>query len=541
MASHTGTIPKSTVDPRVTRSRSKSETELVTSNDVSTENVDIPVEKNSDTRFKRRLECIIRALEIYSHHFESLKVDELSSRALANAYLHEFKCGLHSAQVEALDCLENIQSSIERCEFHETILELTNIMTRNFELFVRPHLHDPNSNTPNAVDPPKDNLNELKLFTLLLPNVPVFQGDVTLFPSFLTSFNEAVHLRSLPVTQKMTALRQKLAGNALRLIENLGASPEDYQIAYNTLIEHFSGTYRIASALHDRFLNIVPLAKESMAELERMVAEMSTTVGAIDNLNLEDAVGFLRFHIMFNKLPNNMRDEFYESYVIDRNGLPSYTDLCQYLSNRLSILRARPQPLSKAASNQHCPSRVIPSAPSSLRYNRPYAASDPKFTRQNLPRGCYLCNESHLLYHCKAFQDLRVPDRVLFVKDRKLCMNCFSPNHDTQNCPSTRSCTYCSQKHHSFVHHEGVNLPQQPAGARRSPFSKSIPNNERSKPQSFYASPQFASQRYSPPPSNLSFPSSSPLQENHHEPLEVTPYNNSTNVEWPSTLTSTSN
>ncbi len=69
---------------------------------------------------------------------------------------------------------------------------------------------------------------------------------------------------------------------------------------------------------------------------------------------------------------------------------------------------------------------------------------------------CPACNESHGLIRCQAFQNMDLDGRNKFVRDKRLCLNCFSGLHGYRSCPSKFSCKTCGAKHHTMLHIEDL-------------------------------------------------------------------------------------
>ncbi len=53
---------------------------------------------------------------------------------------------------------------------------------------------------------------------------------------------------------------------------------------------------------------------------------------------------------------------------------------------------------------------------------------------------------------CETFRLLDVSRRNQLVRDKKLCINCFSTSHGYKNCPNQHSCKTCSGRHHTLLH-----------------------------------------------------------------------------------------
>ena len=52
-------------------------------------------------------------------------------------------------------------------------------------------------------------------------------------------------------------------------------------------------------------------------------------------------------------------------------------------------------------------------------------------------------------------------DRHKFIKDKKLCFNCFQSGHSSNACPSKFTCRECKMKYHTLLHRHQKQLPDQ--------------------------------------------------------------------------------
>ncbi len=106
------------------------------------------------------------------------------------------------------------------------------------------------------------------------------------------------------------------------------------------------------------------------------------------------------------------------------------------------------------------PSRPAPPSPS------PQLGGPPK---KRTPMKCVACGEAHLLMRCNTFAGFDVERRNKLVREKHLCLNCFSERHGCRNCPSRFTCKSCGSKHHTLLHKDAatlnvssMSLPPQP-------------------------------------------------------------------------------
>ena len=67
---------------------------------------------------------------------------------------------------------------------------------------------------------------------------------------------------------------------------------------------------------------------------------------------------------------------------------------------------------------------------------------------------CYLCSKDHLLKNCFAFRKKSLKDKYEFIKQKRLCFNCFKQGHIARFCSRDKACTVegCRGKHHELIH-----------------------------------------------------------------------------------------
>ena len=73
-------------------------------------------------------------------------------------------------------------------------------------------------------------------------------------------------------------------------------------------------------------------------------------------------------------------------------------------------------------------------------------------TKGNLT--CYFCSKNHLLKNCFAFRNKSLNDKYEFMKQKRLCFNCFKQGHIAKFCSQDKACTVegCQGKHYELLH-----------------------------------------------------------------------------------------
>jgi len=86
--------------------------------------------------------------------------------------------------------------------------------------------------------------------------------------------------------------------------------------------------------------------------------------------------------------------------------------------------------------------------------------STPKSSPRKPPYGCVACGE---------FRGFDVNKRNLLVREKKLCINCFSHAHGYKSCPNKFSCKTCGGRHHTMLHRERENTTPPTVVANQTP------------------------------------------------------------------------
>lgn len=146
-------------------------------------------------------------------------------------------------------------------------------------------------------------------------------------------------------------------------------------------------------------------------------------------------------HLVVDLLDFQSRREW-ESAISDTTDPPSYAELIQFLDRRLHTLES-----------------LLPSRTESS-YAKPETSSG-RLTRvlhSRRPDGqggrCTMCNQEYHILFCNAFKAKTASERRKHVGANQLCFNCLR-RHWVCECPSEKTCSSCSERHHTLLHDAG--------------------------------------------------------------------------------------
>ncbi|GFV65124.1 DUF1758 domain-containing protein [Trichonephila clavipes] len=242
---------------------------------------------------------------------------------------------------------------------------------------------------------------EVKLPTLSLP---IFSGVTKEWFAFSDLFEAAVsNNNDLTGAQKLQYLKGSLRSDALKIVNSLSITNDNFEIAWKLLKDRYFNKREIMSSLIKKFINITPLSGESSTQI----------------LNLIDSTKeFIR---------------------ISELGLrESSTDVIPRLDELLQFLATQARSITSSITKRNVQRKVA-------------------LVASNAQSQCPLCNAEHTLSRRDTFLKLSVQSRSDFVKTNNVCFNCLTQFHSVKTCKSKFRCKKCKKPHYSLLHIENVN------------------------------------------------------------------------------------
>lgn len=307
-------------------------------------------------------------------------------------------------------------------------------------------------------DLPSNSTAKIKLPTITIPN---FDGAYEQWLEFRDTFLSLVHnCRSITQIQKFHYLKSALKGSAKAVIESLEFSADNYNIAWELLINRFDNTRQLVHNHVKSMFTIQALTKESPVLLRKLIDNILKNLRALKLLGEPtEHWDTLIIYIVVSKLdPITERD--WEEHRINLNtgnnskSIIKLEDLLQFLRNKAEILETlivshskinatsgfenKKQTNNISTSKVHC--NVVT--------NKSNNKSQSKSTK--FYKNCLMCNEKHPLYSCQSFLDLSAEDRLKIIKDKNLCINCMRSGHSVGTCVFG-PCRKCDKKHNSLI------------------------------------------------------------------------------------------
>lgn len=106
-------------------------------------------------------------------------------------------------------------------------------------------------------------------------------------------YDTLIHNSDLSKIEKFFYLKGLLEWPALTLVEAIHFHPDNYDLAYKTLLDRYTKPRIIACHYFNKIMDLLPLRSANFSNLRQLVDTLHVNVEALQSLNLDDLSGFL--------------------------------------------------------------------------------------------------------------------------------------------------------------------------------------------------------------------------------------------------------
>lgn len=270
---------------------------------------------------------------------------------------------------------------------------------------------------------------------LKLPQVkiPVFDGSYDKWSQFKDLFTELIHANNnMGNAQKMMYLKTYLSGDALRLVQHMQVSEDNYVSSWDILASRYDNKRLQTAILLDRLTQQPNCKPESAAALKSLHDTTLECLCALKNLQINvEHWNIIMHHIIIKKL-DSISHTLYEQGIRNPRDLQNLDDLLSFIELRFQSMES----IGKSSSG-----------------TRDVKINSAKVHMVSNSDKCVMCNKDHKTSVCNTFLRLSVENRFKKCKDLKLCINCFSQDHTSSKC-SGKCCEKCKKRHNVLLHRE---------------------------------------------------------------------------------------
>lgn len=305
-------------------------------------------------------------------------------------------------------------------------------------------------------------------------NMPSFDGSFEHWLEYRDTFLSLVHnSNEISNIQKFHYLKSSLRGSAAMVINSLQFSSDNYEVAWELLLNRYNNNRLLIQNHVKSLFNMQSIHKESPVFIRALIDTVLKNLRALQVLGEPtEHWDTLVIYIIVSKLDQITEREWeqHKSSLFSNlnNSKLRVDDLLKFLKNRADVLEALQLSHSKPTHSKihlHNNSKIHTKIHCNVSSTKPQ-------TRDINKKLCLLCNANHPIYSCQKFLDLNLPEKLLFVNNNKLCMNCLRPNHTVDTC-RFGPCRHCNMKHNSLIHGATLSTPPVATRAMQPPHATS--------------------------------------------------------------------
>jgi len=365
-----------------------------------------------------------------SEHFHQLKL----RASKLESYFSEFE--ELQEQIEIID--EGDSQNKERDEFENNYYELL------AEAEVKLNAKDTYACTAEVKTE-----THMKLPTI---NLPTFAGNFENWLLFKDSFESNVHNNvSLNAIQKFQYLRSCLKGEALMVISSLSISSDNYNIAWNLILNRYHNEKVMINNHIKAIFNLQTIGRENHRDMRCLLDNALCHTRALKVLGQPvDQWDSLLIHIIHSKLDNSTSREW-ETYAVKISNLPTFAELISFLEQRCEVLE------NIHSNSQSKFTQIQKPVINNDKYNKSKYQTNTHLTTK---KQCPLCKRPHGLFKCFHLLNKTIAQRIQTVKELKICANCLTGAHSSEEC-KFGSCSKCGQNHNTLLHETTADMGSQ--------------------------------------------------------------------------------
>ena len=274
---------------------------------------------------------------------------------------------------------------------------------------------------------------QLKLPTLPEVQIPFFHGVDGEWERFKELFLSVIDARDdLDDLKKLTYLKGYCKDKAALTIAGINITAANYQVAWEKLKKNHENLPLVVSRLAISLINLPAMTALTAHQIQQIITQVSSIVINLEavGLHLNPIANVLIVELVSQKLSSYLRELWQGEKP--KEATSTWSELEVFLEKHRRI--------KQQLEEQEQQVRQIENKPRKTRNMLTQAAR------------CVMCGQSHGLYVCEAFLQMKIVERVDFVGRSGLCFKCLeTSNHMARNCQSNYGCS-CRGNHHRLLH-----------------------------------------------------------------------------------------
>ena len=305
-----------------------------------------------------------------------------------------------------------------------------------------------------------------------LPKIEIrkFSGKKLQWRGFWEQFYSSIHSNEqLDDIEKFTYLRSLLEGKALKCIEGLSLSTNNYAEALHILQERFGNKQSLIAAHMEDLRSIKKIESlKQVKELRSMYDKLEMNIRNLKDLEVETCTyGPLLIAIISERIPKEL------FIIISRSLNDEDWNLTEFLRLFKTELQAQER-CNDVVSSLEKDDLDITSTTQNLHVetfskNHPLTKRDNPISGKNV---CVFCKEKHVSNRCKNVTDVNTRQDI--IKRENRCFICLKKGHKARKCRIDYECFRCKGKHNISL----CDLEDKAAGSSGKQAVPSIVNQQ---------------------------------------------------------------
>ena len=285
-----------------------------------------------------------------------------------------------------------------------------------------------------------------------------FNGDPTKFHIFMTTFDEVVHKVSQDDRVKLARLIDSCEGEAKKAIQGciLIKREDCYKKARDILRKRFGDDHLVV----ERLISDLRLGEpvRSAKALQQLADDLDCCHMTLSQMGYLQEVESQTYIVeIVNRLVPYLQIKWKKRALEEKNSSEKYPDFKMLVDFVIKEASDANDPVY-GKMGQRSSSRGSDKKPvaSFSKQSTNFSSSVNDSTQKWKRPACILCKSDHKLLYCSKFKEMKLGERLKYVKDRNLCENCLLNNHVTEQCrkPSVCDVNGCGKKHTRYIHVE---------------------------------------------------------------------------------------
>lgn len=289
--------------------------------------------------------------------------------------------------------------------------------------------------------------------TMRPPEVGEFDGSPAAWPAFRDLFRAEVHEREISDVTKLLYLQKACVGKARSALGAWKPVADNYNAAWRTLVRKYDDNYRIKQALIDELFKLPRFSEETFDNLRRIIDTTSSALRQLETMGeLVDHWDMLLINILAARIPLNTLDAWEQKRTIDSE--PTLNHFLEFLEGK-----ARGKISSANSYRERERKRENRGSQIEKGQRSETITSNPRARDARSPStrpACKQCQEDHALYRCPTLLAKTVEQRIGFLRENKLCINCLRAHQG--------ECFYSGCPRCNFEKHNSIVCKKAPSG-----------------------------------------------------------------------------